>query len=157
MLELVNEPVQFKLGNKSLFLHRIGSIKRQAIVESFYLEKLVSEINVKSQAISDPIDRKKWITDELAKLPSGDDLAKQALSSPLTDAMIYRFIQHASDPQLSVEEIEIMFREASVEEVASVMYFLVNLKKKSTPLKKAVSQRKGLRKNTGTARNRLRR
>lgn len=126
-MQFVNEPVEFKLGARTVLLKRLGTIRKMAIAQADILNRLVAEVTEKAKAVEDK-DRTAYTFGELSKLPSGKDLHDQTLAA--LDAADVSLIcklfcaMWVTDPEPSADDAEHLLNDASKEEVDAVLWFM---------------------------------
>lgn len=63
--ELINEPVAFEVGGKTLRFKRLGVMRRIAISEQVARERDLAAIRDEANAFDDPAKRSAWIAEQL--------------------------------------------------------------------------------------------
>lgn len=128
-LQFVNEPVEFKVGTRTVALRRLGTIRKMAIAQADILERLTAEILQKAKAVEEK-DRTAYVFGELSKLPSGKDLHNQTLSAldsadlPLICKLFCAMCVCPEGQELSADDAEHVLQDASKEELDAVLWYL---------------------------------
>lgn len=152
-LDMLNQPVEFDVAGKKLHFKRISTAQKLALAYSDYLANLVREVKIKADAFAEADERRTYIREELAKLPSGSALQKVVDEDNIGTDLIVRWLVAANADGLDYDGIELLFDEATKEEVTAVVAFLRYGKKNLTSrLITGDSSVKTLPNDTGTPR-----
>lgn len=125
---MLNLPVEFSLAGKRHSFVRLSSAIRRAVIQTAYLDKVVAEIAGKAKAFPDPSDQKAYISEQVGKLPCGDELTKAAMSVQIDDDLIVRLMARSGN--MSIDQAEVAYHEATGEEVRAVLEYVTGSKKK---------------------------
>jgi len=150
--DLLNEPVTFGMGSKTIRLRKIGSAKKRAIIESYYIENCVRAIQDKAKVFATSEKQDAYMTDQLDKLPSGQALMDIAGKEKIDDEIVLRFFEAALVEDLRREESEDLWDKASQAQATSVLYFIHDGKKKSFLPKATGAKRRKSSPKKGTRR-----
>ena len=154
-MELLNEPVRFKMGNAELMLRKISSAKKRAIAQAYYIEQLTNEIKAKSKAFDDPADRKSYITEKIGELPSGQALIDLVEKMTIDTYLVCRYLAESCCEDITHLQAEELFENSEQEEAEAVLIYIHGAsKKKSRSTKKSGGKSSATSRKKATRRKR---
>lgn len=121
--EMLNEPVVFAAGNERLRLRRLSTLRRIAIMEAVYTERMIDAL------VADGKD----IPQTVRALPAGKALTEAALKQPVCDELWVRYVTAACVDAVPQADIERALRAASIEQFAAIAAWLDNSDKPTVP------------------------
>ena len=129
---IINEPVEFILAGKPIKVRRLGVLKRKAILESWFIGREARLIRQKSEAFSNPLDKRSYVIDMLAKIPQGQELIDAVNKMPMSFEAGIELIKEAMVDFMPDQDLEKLILESSEGEFSELLdYVFRGSKKKS--------------------------
>jgi len=126
---LLNQPVEFKVGADTIKVKAISTLKRRAVLQSWLLGQLVSEIRDKAALLhSSEEEKAAYIKEEMRNLPTGQALYDTVSDLHPSYSTFVRLLCACTD--LTEQQLESMLDKGSSEEVQVLMTYVYDVKKK---------------------------
>jgi hypothetical protein len=141
-MDLTNEPVAMKLAGREVHVRRLTTIQKRAVRQRWYIGQLISEIQDKAKALypESTSDRASYIQVEMDKIPSGQELQdKVETLDKVQFPLILEYFKDAINEGIPSDELQQLIYESSVEEMRTMIVYVLGGKKKSVSASEAKS------------------
>lgn len=129
--DLINPPVAFTIGERSIDLRHISTMQISAIVSAYWIQLYVTQGRQLAAGL-DEADRGEFLSGWLNKCPTGSALQK-AIGEFVYDApVITKLFLASCEAKLGEYEAEAILNEASEDELRSVLWFVQGGSKKNS-------------------------
>lgn len=128
--DIINPPVAFTVGQRSINLRHISTMQISAIVSAYWIKLYVDQGKNLAEGL-DESERGEFLSSWLNKCPTGSAL-QDAISEFRYDApVISQLFQASCQDDLAEYEAEAILNEASEDELRSVLWFIQGGSKKN--------------------------
>jgi len=123
--DVINAPITITVAGKKYKVRRLSVLKILACAEDYILRQCMRRVRAISDGLAEA-DRAKAITDETAKIPSGEKLAAEArklmlaLPDEVAASILWTALQ-TDQPALTLEEAALIFADATPAEMEPTM------------------------------------
>lgn len=133
-MDMVNEPVTFKVGPVSIMVRRVSSAKRRAITQAVITEQMIEQFRQRAATAypDDASRRADHIEKAMMSMPSGKAMADLVSEHTPIEA-VNRIVAEATGNAMTPAQVDAIMDEASVDEVRAVLMHIRGKKNSTSP------------------------